>query len=113
MRFSGYTGRDILLSLTVLIEFFFILQFIVINQIVPALVVLVGLVIPFSLVAIERRKEFSEFQCRKCNHTFKVSHLRLALTIQFRGKTPAPEGTAAYHLKCPKCVEKSWLVPLK
>lgn len=113
MRFSGYTGRDVLLSLTVLIEFFFILQFIIINEIVPALVILVGLVIPFSLVAIERRKEFREFQCRKCNHNFNVSYLRLALTIQFRGKDSAPTGTAAYHLKCSKCGDKSWLVPLE
>jgi hypothetical protein len=113
MRFSGYTVRDILLSLTVIVGFFIILQFIVMNQIVPALVVLVGLVIPFSLVAMEYRKEFREFQCRKCNHNFKVSRLRLALTIQFRGKDPAPTLTAAYHLKCPKCGEKSWLVPLK
>jgi hypothetical protein len=113
MRFSGYTGRDILLGLTVIVGFFIILQFVVMNQIVPALVVLVGLVIPFSLVAMECRKEFREFQCRKCNHNFKVSHLRLALTIQFRGKDPALPGIAAYHLKCPKCGDKSWLVPLK
>jgi transcription elongation factor Elf1 len=83
------------------------------NQIALALLILAGLIIPFSLVAIEYRKEFREFQCRKCNHNFKVSYLRLALTIQFRGKDPVPTGTAAYHLKCPKCGDKSWLVPLE
>jgi hypothetical protein len=113
MGFSGYTGRDILLSLTVIVGFFLILQFIVMNQIALALLLLVGLIIPFSLVAIEYRKKFKEFQCRKCNHNFKVSYLRLAFTIQFRGKDPAPTGTAAYRLKCPKCGDKSWLVPLE
>lgn len=113
MGFLGYTVRDFLLSLTVIVAFFLILQFIVMNQIALALLILAGLIIPFFLVAIEYRKEFREFQCRKCNHNFKVSYLRLALTIQFRGKNPAPTGTAAYHLKCPKCGDKSWLVPLE
>jgi len=113
MGFLGYTARDILLSLTVLVGVLLILQFIVMNQIALALLLLVGLIIPFSLVAIEYRKKFREFQCRKCKHNFKVSYLRLALTIQFRGKDPVPTGTAAYHLKCPKCSDKSWLVPLE
>ena len=113
MGFLGYTGRDILLSLTVIVGFFLILQFIVMNQIALALLLLVGLILPFSLVAIEHRKEFREFQCRKCKHNFKVSYIRLAFTIQFRGKDHAPTGTAAYHLKCPKCGDKSWLVPLE
>ncbi|HDQ06655.1 MAG TPA: hypothetical protein ENN36_08055 [Candidatus Bathyarchaeota archaeon] len=82
------------------------------NQFALALLIFAGLVIPFSLVAIDYRKKFREFQCRKCSHNFKVSYLRLALTIQFRGKDPAPAGTAAYRLKCPKCGDKSWLVPL-
>ena len=112
MRFSGYTGRDILLSLTVVVGVLLILQFIVMNQIALALLLLVGLIIPFSLVAIEYRKEFREFQCRKCKHNFKVSYLRLVFTIQFRGKDPVFTGIAAYHLKCPKCGDKSWLVPL-
>jgi hypothetical protein len=113
MGFSGYTARDILLSLTVLVGVFLILQFIVMNQIALALLLFVGLIIPFSLVAIEYRKKFREFQCRKCNHNFKVSYLRLAFTIHFRGKDPVPTGIAAYHLKCPKCGDKSWLVPLR
>jgi hypothetical protein len=112
MGFSGYTGRDILLSLTVVVGVFLILQFIVMNQIALALLLLVGLIIPFSLVAIEYRKEFREFQCRKCNHNFKVSYLRLVFTLKFRGKDPVPTGIAAYHLKCPKCGDKSWLFPL-
>ncbi len=113
MGFSGYTARDILLSLTVLVGVFLILQFIVMNQIALALLLFVGLIIPFSLVAIEYRKKFREFQCRKCNHNFKVSYLRLVFTIHFRGKDPVPPGIAAYHLKCPKCGDKSWLVPLR
>jgi hypothetical protein len=113
MRFSGYTVRDILLILTVIIGVALILQLIVINQIALALLLLAGFIIPLSLVAMEYRKEFREFQCRKCNHKFKVSHLRLVVTLKFRGKDPAPTGTAAYHLKCPKCGDKSWLVPLE
>lgn len=113
MGFSGYTGRDILLSLTVVVGVFLILQFIVMNQIALALLLFVGLIIPFSLVAIEYRKEFRKFQCRKCKHKFKVSYLRLVFTLKFRGKDPVITGTAAYHLKCPKCGDKSWLVPLE
>jgi hypothetical protein len=113
MGFLGYTGRDILLSLTVIVGVVIILQFIVMNQIALALLLLVGLTLPFFLVAMEYRNESKEFQCRKCNHKFKVSYIKLALTIQFRGKDPAPTGTAAYRLKCPKCSDKSWLVPLE
>ena len=113
MRFSGYTVRDILLSLTVIFGVVLIWELILINQIALALLLLAGFIIPLSLVAMEYRKEFRKFQCRKCNHKFKVSHLRLVFTLQFQGKDPAPTGTAAYHLKCPKCGEKSWLVPLE
>jgi len=112
MGFSGYTARNILLSLTVIVGFFLILQFIVMNQIALALLLLVGLIIPLSLVAIEYRKNFREFQCSKCKHKFKVSYLRLLFTLKFRGNDPVPIGTAAYHLECPKCGDKSWLVPL-
>ena len=111
MGFSGYTARDILLSLTVVVGVFLILQFIVMNQIALALLFLVGLIIPLSLVAFEYRKNFREFQCSKCKQNFKVSYLRLLFTIKFRGKDPLPTGTAAYHLECPKCGDKSWLVP--
>ena len=90
---------------------FLILQFIVTNQIAFALLLLVGLIIPLSLVAFEYRKNFREFQRSKCNHNFKVSYLRLLFTRKFRGKDLIPTGTAAYHLKCPKCGDKSWLVP--
>jgi len=112
MGFSGYTARNILLSLTVIVGFFLILQFIVMNQIALALLLLVGLIIPLSLVAFEYRKNFREFQCSKCKHKFKVSYLRLLFTLKFRGNDPVPTGTAAYHLECPKCGDKSWLVPL-
>ena len=112
MGFSGYTARDILLSLTALVGVFLILQFIVMNQIAFALLLLAGLIIPLSLVALEYRKNFREFQCSKCKHNFKVSYLRLLFTLKFRGTAPIPTGTAAYHLECPKCGDKSWLVPL-
>jgi len=111
MGFSGYTARDILIISTVLVGVFLILQFIVMNQIALALLLLAGLMIPLSLVAIEYRKNFREFQCSKCKHKFKVSHLKLLFTVKFRGKDPVPTGTAAYHLECPKCGDKSWLVP--
>jgi hypothetical protein len=102
-----------LLIFAVIVWAFLILQFIVMNQIAFALLLLVGLIIPFSLVAIEYRKNFREFQCRKCKHKFKVSYLRLVFILKFAGKDPVPTGTAAYHLKCPKCGDKSWLVPLE
>jgi len=91
---------------------YLILQFIVTNQIAFALLLLVGLIIPVSFVAFEYRKNFSEFQCTKCKHNFKVSYLRLLFTRKFRGNDPVPTGTAAYNLECPECGEKSWLVPL-
>jgi hypothetical protein len=112
MGILGDTAKGILI-LAVVVAVLLIFEFIVINQIAIAILILVGLVISLSVVALEYRKNFREFQCRKCNHNFKVSYLRLALTIQFRGKDPAPTGTAAYHLKCSKCGDKSWLVPLE
>jgi hypothetical protein len=92
---------------------YLIIQFILTNQIVFAVLFLAGLIIPVSYVALEYRKNFREFQCKKCKHDFKVSYLKLLFTLKFQGKDPAPTGTAAYTLKCPKCGEKSWLVPLE
>jgi hypothetical protein len=92
---------------------YLILQFTVTNQTVYATLLLVGLIIPVSYVALEYRKNFREFECKKCKHTFKVSYLRLLFTLKFQGKDPVPTGTAAYNLECPKCGEKSWLVPLE
>jgi hypothetical protein len=100
------------LIFAVVVWVFLILQFTVTNQIAFALLLLVGLIIPLSLVALEYRKNFREFQCSKCKHNFKVSYLRLVFTRKFRGNDPFPTGTAAYHLKCPVCGNKSWLVPL-
>jgi hypothetical protein len=90
---------------------FLILQFTVMNQIALALLLLVGLIIPLSLVALEYRKNFRQFQCSRCKHNFKVSYLRLVFTRKFRGNDPVPTVTAAYYLRCPKCGDKSWLVP--
>jgi ribosomal protein S27E len=112
MRVLGDVAKVFLIS-TIAVGVVVILQFILLNQIALALLLLLGLIIPFSVVAIEFRKKFMEFQCRKCKHNFKVSYLRLVFTLNFRGKDPAPTGTAAYHLKCPKCGDKSWLVPLE
>ena len=113
MRFLGYTASDILLSLTVIFGVVLVWQLMLINQIALALLLLAGFIIVLFLVIMEYRKKFRKFKCRKCNHKFKVSHLRLVFTIQFRGKDPAPTGTAAFHVKCPKCGNKSWLVPLE
>jgi ribosomal protein S27E len=112
MRLLGDVAKIFLIS-TIAVGVVVILQFIVLNQIALALLLLLGLIIPFSIVAIEYRKRFMKFQCRKCNHKFRVSYLRLVFTLNFRGKDPAPTGTAAYHLKCPKCGDKAWLVPLE
>jgi len=102
-----------LLLFTVIVGVSLILLFIVTNQLVFALLLLAGLVIPFSFIAVEYRKNFRKFRCRNCDHKFEVSYLRLVFTLNFRGKDPAPTGTAAFYLKCPKCDEKSWLVPLE
>jgi len=110
MGFLGDVSKGILIF-AVVVWVFLILQFIVMNQIAFALLLLVGLIIPLSLVAIEYRKNFREFQCSKCKHNFKVSYLRLLFTRKFRGKDPVPTGTAAYNLECPKCGDKSWFVP--
>ena len=90
---------------------YLILQFIVTEQIIFAALFLVGLMIPIVYVSLEYRKNFREFQCRKCKHHFKISYLRLLFTQKFKGNAPAPTGTAAYSLECPKCFKKAWLVP--
>ena len=90
---------------------YLILQFIVTDQIVFAALFLVGLIIPIAYVALDYRRNFREFQCRKCEHQFKVSYLQLLFTRRFQGNDPVPTGTAAYNLECPKCGEKAWLVP--
>ena len=90
---------------------YLILQFIVTDQIVFAVLLLVGLIVPITYVAFDYRRNFREFQCRKCGHKFKVSYLKLVFTQKFQGNDPAPTGTAAYNLECPKCFAKAWLVP--
>jgi hypothetical protein len=112
MGVSGDIAKGILIF-AVVAWVFLILQFIVMNQLALAIILLVGLIIPLSLVALEYRKNFREFQCNKCKHNFKVSYLRLLFTLKFRGNDPLPTGTAAYPLECPKCGDKSWLVPLE
>lgn len=109
MGFLGDTSKGILL-LAVVVGVFIIFEFIAMNQIALATLVLIGLIIPLSLAAFEYQKNFMEFQCINCKHNFKVSHLRLLFTLTFRGKDP-PTATAAYHLKCPQCGDKSWLIP--
>lgn len=52
---------------------YLILQFIVTDQIVFAALFLVGLLVPIAYLALDYRKNFREFQCRKCEHQFKVS----------------------------------------
>ena len=91
---------------------YLIIVFIMSNQIAFAILFIAGFIIPVSYIALEYRKNFREFQCRKCNHNFKVSYLKLLFTRNCQGKDPAPTGTAAYNLKCPECGEKAWLVPL-
>jgi len=90
---------------------YLILQFIVTDQIAFAELFLVGLIFPIAYVALDYRRNFREFQCRKCEHQFKVTYLRLLFTRRFQGNDPVPTGTAAYNLECPKCGEKEWLVP--
>ena len=111
MGFSGYTTRDTLVILTVAAGVFLILQFIIINQTVIAILIIVGLIIPIALVAFAYRKSFREFQCNSCKHNFTVSYLRLLFTVKFRGRDPVPTATVAYNLKCPNCNEKDWLIP--
>jgi hypothetical protein len=101
------------LIFTIIVGVSLILLLIVTNQIAFAVLLLAGLTIPFTFIAFEYRKNFREFQCRNCEHKFKVSYLRLVFTLNFRGKDPAATGTAAYNLKCPKCNNEAWLVPLE
>ena len=109
MGLLGDTSKSILL-LAVLVGVFIIFEFIAMNQIALAMLLLIGLTIPFLLVALEYRKNFREFQCSKCKHKFKVSQLGLLFTQKFRGKDP-PTATVAYYLECPKFGDKSWLIP--
>ena len=62
---------------------YIILQFIVTDQIVFAVLFLVGLIIPIVYVTLGYRRNFREFECRKCQHHFKVSYLRLVFTRKF------------------------------
>lgn len=90
---------------------YLILQFIVTDQIVFAALFLVVLIVPLAYIALDYRRNFREFQCRKCEYQFKVSYLHLLFIRRFQGNDPVPTGTAAYNLECPKCGEKAWLVP--
>ena len=89
---------------------YLIIQFIITDQIVFAALLLFGLFVPIAYVALDYRRNFREFQCRKCEHQFKVSYLRLLFTRRFQGNDPVPTGTAAYNLECPKCGEKLDLI---
>ena len=109
MGLLGDTTKAILL-LAVLVGVFLIFEFIAMNQIALAMLLLVGLTIPFLLIALEYRKHFKEFQCPKCKHEFKVSQLRLMFTQKFRGRDP-PTATVAYYLECYECGGKAWLIP--
>jgi hypothetical protein len=90
---------------------YLIIQFILTDQIVFAALFLVGLIVPIVYLALDYRRNFREFQCRKCQHHFKVSYLTLVFTRKSQGNAPAHKGTAAYNLECPKCYAKAWLVP--
>ena len=105
----GDSSKGILI-LSVVIGVFLIFEFLAMNQTALAILILIGLVIPIAIVALQYRKSFREFQCNNCKHVFKVSQLRLVFTIKFRGTDP-PTGTAAYDLKCPNCHERDWLIP--
>ncbi|PVX23341.1 MAG: hypothetical protein CW691_10900 [Candidatus Bathyarchaeum sp.] len=110
MNPSGYTVRDTLVALTVATGILLILLFIATNQIVYAILILVGLIIPIGFIALDYRNTFREFQCNKCNHNFSVSYLKLLFTTKFRGTDPVPTAVA-YKLTCPNCNQKEWLIP--
>ena len=74
---------------------YLILQFIVTDQIVFAALFLVGLIVPLAYVSLDYRRNFREFQCRKCEYQFKVSYLHLLFIRRFQGNDPVPTGTAA------------------
>jgi hypothetical protein len=95
---------------SVIVGAILIVEFILLDQLAIATLILVGLLIPISFTALEYRKNFRKFQCNKCKHDFKVSYLRLLFTRSFRGRD-APTATTAYYLKCPQCGDKSWFAP--
>jgi len=97
--------------LTFATEAFLIGLFIVKNKPIYAVIIIVGLIIPITFIAIEYRKNFRQFQCNNCNQTFKVSYLRLVFTAKFRGTDPVPTEAVAYDMKCPNCNERDWLIP--
>jgi hypothetical protein len=61
MGLLGDASKGILL-LAVVVGVFLIFEFIIMNQIALAMLLLIGLIIPFLLVAFEYRKNFREFQ---------------------------------------------------
>jgi hypothetical protein len=98
---------------TVIVWVVLIMYLILTEQIVFSLLLLFGLIIPLSFLVYDYRKNFREFECKKYKHHFKVTYLRLLFTPKFEGKNPALIVTAIYKLKCPKCGNKSWLVPFE
>lgn len=58
MGSSGYTVRDTLLLLTVATAAFLTVLFIVTNQPIYSVLILVGLIIPTTFVALEYQKNF-------------------------------------------------------
>lgn len=110
MAYLGYTFRNVLILLTAVTGVLIAIQFIIINQVPLAILILVGLIIPFIIVALQYRKTFREFECNNCKHVFDVSQLRLVFTVKFAGTDP-PTGTVAYDLTCPNCNTRDWLLP--
>jgi hypothetical protein len=106
----GYTARNILLFMTITIGAFLILQLLVINQPVLATLILIGLLIPITILALQYSRSYTKFQCNNCQQTFTVTQLKLIFTVKFGGTDP-PTGTVAYDLKCPNCNTRDWLIP--
>ena len=110
MAHPNYTTRNFLLLMTVAVAVFIIFEFIVINQIALAILVLIGLLIPLGILAFQYHRSVREFQCNNCQQVFTVSQLKLVFTVKFGGTDP-PTGTVAYDLKCPHCHTRYWLIP--
>ena len=110
MGVLGDFSKGILLFV-VFVEVYLIIQFTILNQTALAVLFFVALIVPLLFIAVLYQRSSMEFQCSNCKHRFTVSHLKLLFTTKFRGTDPAPTGTAAYDLKCPKCNKRDWLIP--
>jgi hypothetical protein len=107
---SGYSVRDTLVLLTISVGVLLIVLFIASNQAVYAVLVSVGLIIPFGLLALEYRK-ISENSSEELQSLVQRFLFEATIYSKVSKITPCHNAVVAYDLKSPNCNKKDWLTP--